>query len=605
VLFDGLVWAAPASLAILAGSDIRAFAQTPHGRLWIASDGTGLACVDTTTLPYRVVARVGTVEGLPSARVHSLHADGDGAVWAGTHAGLALLRDGRVARVVTEADGLPSPTVWGLCGDGRGRVWVGTKAGLAVVGADGLHAGLDADDPAHGVGVHALGYDPRGTLWVGLVGGDILRVAVDAGGRCGGWGGAADAADATGGMARLVHRSGARVRAFWPDRRGHLWVGTSAGVILLDAATGLPRDTWTGDDGLPAREARALCGDRDGRVWAGTLTGLALLEDRAAPVRALPRPSTLVFACRADGRGRLWLGTRRGVARYTPATGRCLTLGRSLGLPSEECNSHALFLDAGDDDRDGPGAGDDDRDGPGAGDDDRDGPERLWVGTVQGVGIVETARIAAEVPPCAVHLTGFAAMGQERELTPGLEIEESDYDLAFSYGAVTLTAAPQVVYRVQLVGLEEDWSAPTAQRVARYTNLRPGAYTFRVAARNWGGQWSVPVAASFRVVRNRQARELEEALERERLDKEVAQATAAVFERLALQDGLTGLLNRRALDERLVQEVDRARRHAHPLTVALADVDRFKRINDTYGHLAGDEVLKVVAASPQDAGVAH
>jgi len=49
VLFDGLVWAAPASLAILAGSDIRAFAQTPHGRLWIAADGTGLACVDTTT----------------------------------------------------------------------------------------------------------------------------------------------------------------------------------------------------------------------------------------------------------------------------------------------------------------------------------------------------------------------------------------------------------------------------------------------------------------------------------------------------------------------------------------------------------------------------
>lgn len=234
----------------------------------------------------------------------------------------------------------------------------------------------------HGPGLRRYDHLPRGTLWVGLVGGDILRVAVDAEAAAGDGGGAAGA---TRGMARLVHRSGARVRAFWPDRRGHLWVGISAGVILLDAATGLPRDTWTGDDGLPAREARALCGDRDGRVWAGTLTGLALLEDRAAPVRALPRPSTLVFACRADGRGRLWLGTRRGVARYTPATGRCLTLGRSLGLPSEECNSHALFLDAGDDDRDGPGAG--------------DGPERLWVGTVQGVGIVETARIAAEVPP--------------------------------------------------------------------------------------------------------------------------------------------------------------------------------------------------------------
>jgi len=132
-------------------------------------------------------------------------------------------------------------------------------------------------------------------------------------------------------------------------------------------------------------------------------------------------------------------------------------------------------------------------------------------------------------------------------------------------------------------------------RFARYTNLRSGAYTFRVAARDWGGQWSAPVEASFRVVRNRAARAMEDALERERIDKEVALATAAVFERLALQDGLTDLLNRRALDERLAQEVEHVRLHGHPLTVALGDIDHFKRINDTYGRQIGDEVLKAVA----------
>jgi len=208
---------------------------------------------------------------------------------------------------------------------------------------------------------------------------------------------------------------------------------------------------------------------------------------------------------------------------------------------------------------------------------------------------VATERVSTDIPPCPVYLTGLTVMGAERALTPDLEIEDSDYDLLFSYGAVAFTGAAQVVYRARLEGLEAAWPAPTTQRTARYTNLRPGAYTFRVAARDWGGRWSAPVVVPFRVIRNRKAQEMDDALERERIDKEVALATAAVFERLALQDGLTGLLNRRALDERLAQEVERASRHGHPLTVALGDIDHFKRINDTYGHLTGDEVLKAVA----------
>ncbi|MCX7045414.1 MAG: diguanylate cyclase [Candidatus Sumerlaeota bacterium] len=56
-------------------------------------------------------------------------------------------------------------------------------------------------------------------------------------------------------------------------------------------------------------------------------------------------------------------------------------------------------------------------------------------------------------------------------------------------------------------------------------------------------------------------------------------------------DGLTGLLNHRAFHERLQQEVSRMRRHDRPLSVIMCDVDFFKRVNDTYGHLFGDRVL--------------
>ncbi len=62
------------------------------------------------------------------------------------------------------------------------------------------------------------------------------------------------------------------------------------------------------------------------------------------------------------------------------------------------------------------------------------------------------------------------------------------------------------------------------------------------------------------------------------------------------RDALTGLRNRRAYDEELVREAERARRYGHPLGLVLLDLDGFKAVNDELGHPAGDEVLVQVAA---------
>ena len=64
------------------------------------------------------------------------------------------------------------------------------------------------------------------------------------------------------------------------------------------------------------------------------------------------------------------------------------------------------------------------------------------------------------------------------------------------------------------------------------------------------------------------------------------------YEHLATIDPLTGCLNRRALQEKLEAELDRSRRYAFALTILMIDIDRFKHINDTRGHLAGDAVLR-------------
>jgi diguanylate cyclase (GGDEF)-like protein len=67
------------------------------------------------------------------------------------------------------------------------------------------------------------------------------------------------------------------------------------------------------------------------------------------------------------------------------------------------------------------------------------------------------------------------------------------------------------------------------------------------------------------------------------------------LEQQALVDSLTGIGNRKAFDQQLAAELERVRRYKHPVSLLMMDLDRFKRVNDTYGHVAGDMVLKATA----------
>ncbi|MBI5847795.1 MAG: GGDEF domain-containing protein [Nitrospirae bacterium] len=69
----------------------------------------------------------------------------------------------------------------------------------------------------------------------------------------------------------------------------------------------------------------------------------------------------------------------------------------------------------------------------------------------------------------------------------------------------------------------------------------------------------------------------------------------AEIERMATTDGLTGLCNHRVFQQKLTEELKRSERHQTPLSLLLTDIDFFKKVNDTYGHPAGDLVLKGVS----------
>lgn len=84
-------------------------------------------------------------------------------------------------------------------------------------------------------------------------------------------------------------------------------------------------------------------------------------------------------------------------------------------------------------------------------------------------------------------------------------------------------------------------------------------------------------------------------MEQGALAEEELRLAHETLEQLALEDALTGLANRRRLDAVLPIEASRARRLGTPLGIVMLDIDYFKRYNDHYGHLAGDQCIRAVA----------
>ncbi|HEX6549914.1 MAG TPA: diguanylate cyclase [Gammaproteobacteria bacterium] len=90
-------------------------------------------------------------------------------------------------------------------------------------------------------------------------------------------------------------------------------------------------------------------------------------------------------------------------------------------------------------------------------------------------------------------------------------------------------------------------------------------------------------------------REKEELLLRLKQQTSKLERQTSELERQTLEDGLTGLYNRRYLDGRLAFEIKRADRYKRQMAIAMADLDHFKQVNDKYSHMIGDEVLRTLA----------
>lgn len=661
----------------------RTLLRDADGTLWIGTDGGGLAAWSNGAIVRTVTVK----DGLPSDLIRSLHRDKDGSLWIGTDGGLARWSP-RHAEAMSVAEGLPSPVVRSLIEDREGSLWVGTTGGLARlsdtrflsftrkeglpvdairaviedrdgrvwVGAEG--GGLCTLSPVRCLGladglphntVYALARGRDGSLWVGTDGGGAVRLqngkigAPIAGLPSNRVRSLAEAADGslwvstTSGLAHV--RNGRtttipeltdrqlRPLLILPD--GNLLVGTDgAGLWRVDSGTEHAVQLARAGRGLESDRVFSLTADGDGTgVWIGTSGGgLTHLDLASGSMRSLQRRDGLhddvVFQIVDMGpRSDLWLTSNRGLYRVSrdrvlaamqgiPSDLSGTVYGTTDGMPSAECN--AAF----------PAA-------------IRSRNGQLWVATARGVAVVDPRihRRNTVAPPVHVEeilVDGVAAPAGPLRVPPGTQ------RLEVRYTAPSLRAPERVTFRYLLDGYDRDWVDGRTNRVAHYTKLAPGEYTFRVRAKNEDGVASVGEArlamtvapqwfetwwarllalllivaaifGAFRLritaLRARKNAELARAYEDvhriagelEDTNRQLAVANVRL-RALSYVDGLTGVANRRRFDEALEEACATANEQREPLALVLIDLDHFKRLNDSQGHQHGDEALRTVAS---------
>ena len=612
-----------------------------NGDVWIGTVSRGLM-----RLGSRGLERFGSRDGLPNNRVASLFVDREGSVWVGTNAGLMRfadtpfitidshhgLSDDYVRALLQSADGgiyigssrgmdrwigdqvqnfpgLESDSVLSLAETREGEIWIGTYSTGLLRWRDGRvqeRFGPEQGLPSNQVRAILEGRD--GLLWVGTSRG-IWRRGPEG--------------DRQLGQAEGLPRD--FVLSLFEARDGAIWVGTSNGAGRIQGERIQAFDLSEMDG---AQDVFGFHEDEDGTLWFATDRGLVRRRGEALAIvgRHQGLPVDAVFQVVVDGYGNFWLSSNAGVVYVrrddmeASADGRAAALdyqqfAEADGIGSAQCNGGA-----------GPAAL-------------RAADGSIWVATAKGVAVVQPDQLPRyQLAPPPVVIEGLRVDDASANTDGSLVLPPGTRKLELDYVSLSYRTPEHIRYRYRLEGFDNAWVDRSTRRNAQYTNLPPGKYRFQVSAAQRGSGWSpetatvefeiqpefwqrawfVPAAAAALLVllyavyqaRVRQLKASEAQLSRVVQERtralseknteleqknETIRKQSEVFEQLSRTDALTGLPNRRCMEELLARAYREAVERNRPLCFGLLDIDHFKRINDGYSHDVGDEALRRVS----------
>jgi ligand-binding sensor domain-containing protein/signal transduction histidine kinase len=438
----------------LSNNVVLSLCEDGEGSLWVGTETGGL-----NLFKDRKFSTYTTRDGLPSDMIWTVYEDRDGGLWIGSQGGgLSHLRDGKINTYTTD-DGLASNIVRAICEDKEGSLWVGTPNGLSRLD-NGRFTTYTVLDGLSSNAIWAIHEDSEGALWIGTLGG-LSRMR-------------------DGKFTVYTTQEGLpddSVLAMDSGRDNALWIGTrSGGLSLLKDGR---FKTYTVDDGLSDNSVRALYEDKDGALWVGTRRGgLRRFKEGKFTVYTTREGlfDDCVFQIIDDMKGNLWMSCTKGVFFVSKsdledfADGKInsitsVSYGTADGMESRECNG-----------------------GQPAGFRGRDG--KLWFPTTKGVAMIdpESMKINNQPPPIVIE----QVIADEQRLDPAskLELGPGLYRLEFQYAGLSFIAPEKVRFKYKLEGFDKDWVDASNRRVAYYTSIPPGDYTFRVKACNNDGVWN-------------------------------------------------------------------------------------------------------------------
>ncbi|HSZ16497.1 MAG TPA: diguanylate cyclase [Terracidiphilus sp.] len=604
-----------------------ALAEDTKGRV-LTSQGPSLGIWDKGR--WRMVTER---NGLSRFEILSLFVDREGSVWMGLMGhGLKRWVGQDSWEGYTEADGLSDDLVWSVLRDHEGRLWVGTESGVDWFPSHGGNPKVWNQAGIISSRAGGLAETADGSIWIGSGAGALVHI---------------DPKTLSGTQWKLPQVFNVVV-----DHEQNIWAATSGGLykmpanwkgnkptLIEDPIFGDPRHRFSdlavdakdriwfaAEEGLFVHDEKGwhridsgttrinpdvVALDQQGNVWvagaAQELMRLRIDGYRVAEAKHIGRPPLLseeVVALLVDQRGWVWVGQDAGLSVFDGQAWRSYT--QDDGLLWNDTDSFALTEDT---------------------------DHSIWIGTSGGLSHLITPQNAPVGVPQAPAFSKVTY--GNKVLGNGSSVPWGSGTLEISMALLSFRGTQDAAIRYRLVGGQGSEWEETRDLDVHYQHLVPGNYTFQVAEVDQGGHAISPVGTfSFRVTplwwqardlqitlaliigvvlvatwRQRvgalvkQKRHLEAAVKLRTIDLEKEKGelmrTREQMRHYAEHDDLTGLWNHRIIVERLRIEVDRSRREGLPVSIILADLDYFKRINDTYGHPAGDQVLKEASAAFQ------